>query len=129
GRRRFLRGARADAVRRPAREVLSLRRMASLRVLSFAFLLGCAASAARADTLVLRPGPEGIDTAPYQFTPALSRGDRETLYAFTDPEAVHSFETFVRFELPEDLVGPDEEIAEARLVLHYGFDFDVYGDT
>lgn len=103
--------------------------MASLRVLSFAFLLGCAASAARADTLVLRPGPEGIDTAPYQFTPALSRGDRETLYAFTDPEAVHSFETFVRFELPEDLVGPDEEIAEARLVLHYGFDFDVYGDT
>ncbi|HEY8492673.1 MAG TPA: DNRLRE domain-containing protein [Myxococcota bacterium] len=97
--------------------------------MALSFLLLCAAPGARAETIVLRPGPEGIDTAPYQFTPALVRGDRETLYAFTDPDGVHSFETFVRFELPPDLVGPDEEIAEARLVLHYGFDFDVYGDT
>jgi hypothetical protein len=84
---------------------------------------------ARAEQVVLRPGPEGIDTAPYQFTPAIVRGNRETLYAFTDPDQVHSFETFLRFELPPDLVGPEERIEAARLALYYGFDFDVYGDT
>lgn len=100
------------------------------RALAFAAALLLPALPARAAIeIVLRPGPEGIDTAPYQFTPAVVRGNRETLYAFTDPDGVHSFETFLRFALPPDLIGPDEQVGAARLELYYGFDFDVYGDT
>src|SRR5690606_25069320 len=100
------------------------------RALAFAAALLLPALPARAAIeIVLMPGPEGIDTAPYQFTPAVARGNRERLYAFTDPDGIHSFESFLRFALPPDLIGPNERVGAARLELYYSFDFDVYGDT
>ena len=82
-----------------------------------ALLLG--AQVALAETVVLRPGlDEGVDTSPYQFIPTLPRGNYDKLYAFSDPE--HSFESFLFFELPPDLVGPDEVVSQALLALYYG---------
>ena len=87
------------------------------------------ASSADASTFVIQPGFEGEDTAPYAFLPELSRGTRETLYAFEDPEGVHSFETFVRFELPEALTTSGEPVSQAFLAIFYGFDFTDFGDA
>ncbi len=87
------------------------------------------ASSAGAATFVVQPGFDGEDTAPYSFLPALSRGTRETLYAFNDPEDGHSFETFVRFDLPLPLIEGDEPVAQAFLALFYGFDFTEFGDA
>lgn len=75
--------------------------------------------AARGEVVVLQPGSEGEDAAPYQFLPASFRGGNESLWTFTDPEGVHSFRTFVRFDLPPDLLAPDEEIGSALLVLFF----------
>jgi hypothetical protein len=77
-----------------------------------------AAQPAAARWVELAPGPEGVDSAPYAFFPALPRGMHDTLYAFSDPDA-HGFETYLWFELPEDLLGPDEEVARAFLTLYH----------
>ncbi len=79
-------------------------------------MLGWAASA-RGQTIMLQPGPEGADVAPYQFLPETFRGLNESLWAFTDPDDAHGFRTFLRFDLPADLLAPDERIASALLVL------------
>lgn len=73
--------------------------------------------AAHSEVVVLQPGSEGEDVSPYQFLPASFRGGNESLWAFTDPEGVHSFRTFIQFDLPPDLLAPDEEIGSALLVL------------
>jgi hypothetical protein len=81
------------------------------------------AGPARGEIVVLQPGAEGVDVAPYQFLPASARGLGEALWAFTDPEEAHSFRSFLRFDLPPDLLGPDEQIGSALLALF--FDRDV----
>lgn len=89
-------------------------------------LLGCLAAAApaRAERVELRPGPEGEDVAPYSFFPGLLRGGHPSLWAFTDFEdgQEHAFVTYLRFELPPDLLGPDETVGEALLTLVYALD-------
>jgi hypothetical protein len=86
-----------------------------------AVLLALSAGAAQARFVELTPGPEGADSAPYQFFPALPRGSHDTIYAFREAEG-HSFETFLRFDLPPDLLGPDEEVARAFLILFHSID-------
>ncbi len=89
------------------------------------------AAAARADVVLLQPGPEGADSAPYSFIPSLPRGNRDTNYVFSsvDETGTHSFETFVHFELPEDLLAPGEGIVEAALWIYYAFEFSGFGDA
>lgn len=70
--------------------------------------------------MVLQPGPEGEDTAPYQFLPSSPRGLGESLWVFTDLATnQHSFRTYLRFELPPDLLGPDETVGSALLALFF----------
>ncbi len=75
---------------------------------------------------------DGIDSAPYSFIPSLPRGLRDTQYLFSgeDDDGVHhDFRTFVRFDLPEDLLGPDETVLEAYAWVYYSFDFGGFGDA
>jgi hypothetical protein len=96
----------------------------ALRALAcLALLLPAPASAA---TFVIQ---QGIDSSPYSFFPALPRGARETLHAFTDPEGVHSFETYLGFEIPGDLLGPGEEIGSAHVLFAYTLDSTEQGET
>jgi hypothetical protein len=93
------------------------------------FSLLALAASARADLVVLRPGAEGQDSSPYEFLPALARGNHTSLYAFSDPETAHGFETYLRFDLPVDLLAPDETVAQALLFVFYGIDSTVFGET
>jgi hypothetical protein len=76
---------------------------------------------AHARFVELAPGPEGLDSSPYAFFPALPRGNHDTLYAFSDPTG-HGFEIFLGFELPQDLLGPEEQVAQAFLTLFHAID-------
>jgi hypothetical protein len=98
----------------------------------------CAASlfgasrTAHATITLIQPGPEGADVSPYSFIPSLRRGNRETQYAFTDVDETglsHTFETYVHFSLPVDLVPPGEELSEAYVWIVYSFDFTGFGDA
>jgi len=76
---------------------------------------------------------EGIDVSPYSFLPSLRRGNRDTQYVFTGGRdydgATHDFRTYVRFDLPEDLLEPGEFVAEAYVWLFYGFDYTAFGEA
>jgi len=97
---------------------------------SAAALLGIgllAAPAAGEEVLIL--GEEsGADTAPYKFLPSLARGDRETLWAITDPGNVHSFETYVRFDLPPALLSGELLVEEAVFSIFFSIDSVSFGD-
>jgi hypothetical protein len=74
---------------------------------------------------------QGEDVAPYCFLPTLSRGQYETLYALTanDDEGVcHNFETYLRFDLPANLLDPGETVTNAILLVPYLFSF-AFGGT
>jgi hypothetical protein len=88
------------------------------------------ATPAIAETIVLRPGPEGEDTAPYEFIAALARGGLNTLYAFDDQTNVdpHDFETFLRFDLSGIDLAPDEQVTEAYLTMYYAIDSSIFGE-
>ncbi|MGH0033458.1 MAG: DNRLRE domain-containing protein [Myxococcota bacterium] len=89
------------------------------------------ATTASAETFLLRPGFEGQDTAYYSFIPLLVRGQYSTMYVqtATDEEGeTHSMETYLRFDLPEDLLGPGETVTEAYLRMVYAFSFDHFGE-
>jgi hypothetical protein len=98
-------------------------------VAAFAALF--AATPARADIVLLQPGPEGADTSPYSFIPSLPRGNRDTNYVFSlvDETGSHNFETFVQFELPDDLLAPGETVVQAALWIYYAFDFTGFGEA
>jgi hypothetical protein len=102
------------------------------RVLLPSLLLAAALVApARAEVILLTPGPEGEDSSPYSFLPSQPRGNRETQYAFLSRDEFgfdHSFETFVRFALPADLVGPGEAIVQAVFFVYFSFDDNVFGE-
>lgn len=95
-------------------------------------LLGwlAAASPAAAAWIELRPGPEGEDVAPYEFLPSSLRGNNPNLWATTasvDGQG-HSFVTYLRFDLPADLVATDEAVAQALLTVVYAVDEVGFGE-
>jgi len=100
-------------------------RFASLLV---PLVLVAAAPAARAELFLIQ---EGADSSPYAFTPELPRGFRNTAYAFTNSldGQDHSFEYYIRFDLPPELQDPDVVVEAAFAWVYYGFDFTVFGDT
>lgn len=105
--------------------------MRGVRGLAFG-LVGwlAAASPAMAEWVELRPGPEGEDVAPYSFLPSSLRGSNPNLWATSasaDGQA-HSFITYLRFELPPDLVGPDEQVELALLTVVYAVDEVGFGE-
>lgn len=72
----------------------------------------------------------GVDSSPYRFFPSLARGGSPTAYAFqaVDESANHhDFENFIRFDLPPNLLGPDERVVEAVAWVVYDFGFDGFG--
>jgi len=80
--------------------------------------------------LIEPTGADGQDVAPYCFLPTLGRGQYETNYAVTgmlDGEC-HSFVTYLRFQLPGDLLEPGETVTQATLLLPYLFSF-TFGGT
>jgi hypothetical protein len=81
---------------------------------------------ARAEVVLIQPrvnGATGDDTAPYSFIPSLPRGNHDTLYAFSnvldESNFSHSFETYLRFDLPPGLLGPGETIEQAVVWVYY----------
>jgi len=91
------------------------------------FLAAPAAAAAESEVFVL--GEEsGADTAPYQFIPNLIRGERATLWAITDQDGPHSFDTYVRFDLPPELLSGELLVEEAALSVFFGIDSVSFGD-
>lgn len=100
-------------------------------ILAFSAALALTAPA-RAEIVLLQPGPEGIDSSPYSFLPSQPRGNHETDYAFEGAEDEHgfdhSFQTFLRFELPPDLLGPDEAVGHAVLWVYFAFTGSGFGE-
>ncbi len=85
---------------------------------------------ANGDCMLQPTAEQGQDVSPYCFLPLLTRGDYETNYSFTanDDEGVcHNFETFLRFDLPANLLDPGETVVTARLLLFYAFTFGFDG--
>ncbi len=106
-----------------------MRRARALQVAAAGIIALSLGAPVRSDTVLLQPGVEGEDSSPYSFIPSLPRGNRDTNYLFslTDETGSHNFETFVRFELPPDLLAPGEGIVEAVLWIYYSFDFSGFG--
>ncbi len=90
-------------------------------------LLGPAA-VARGELFLIQSGQ---DCAPYAFAPGLKRGDYNSAYAFTNSLGGqdHSFEYYLRFDVPTDLLLPGEVVQEAYAWVYYGFDYTIFGDT
>ncbi len=105
--------------------VRTLRR--ALAALALAWALEPALPAVAEEILV----QSGQDAAPYSFLPSLARGARETAYSFTGDDEIglsHNFNSFIRFDLPPDLIPPGEEVVEAVAWVTYGFDFTGFGE-
>jgi hypothetical protein len=104
--------------------------MRKLFAVALAIGLGSAVPAAAA-VFVITPGPEGEDSSPYSFLPFLNRGQYETLYVFdgSGGDANHTFETYLRFELPPQMLQTGETVTAAYLVVTYAYNFTGYGDT
>jgi hypothetical protein len=90
--------------------------------------LAVCASASRAETFLIQSGE---DSSPYAFTPGLARGFRNTAYAFTNglEGEDHSFEYYIRFNLPPELFEPGIAVDYAYAWIYYGYDYTVFGDT
>lgn len=100
--------------------------LAGLLAALLAVLLPAIPAAAQ-ETITIAPGPEGEDVSYYSFLPLLQRGDYTTMYAhtsFDEQQQSHSMETFVRFPLPQDLLGPGETVLDAFLIMVFAFTFD-----
>ena len=85
---------------------------------------GSVAAHRYSDRLSVQEGFLGQDVSPYEFLPLLQRGQRGTLYAYTalgDDGESHSFETYVRFNLPPDFPPPGETVSEAYFWIVYSF--------
>jgi hypothetical protein len=92
---------------------------------AFAALLLCAA-AARAESVLIQPGPEGEDNSPYAFIPSLIRNTNTTAYAFSSivDGARHDFQYFLKF----DVTPFDGTVQYAYAYFYYGFGFDGFGN-
>jgi hypothetical protein len=101
--------------------------MSARLAIATAALVLCA-SLARAETFLIQSGE---DSSPYAFTPGLARGFRNTAYAFTnslDGED-HSFEYYIRFNLPPELFEPGVTVDYAYAWVYYGYDYTLFEDT
>ncbi|MEM9176345.1 MAG: DNRLRE domain-containing protein [Myxococcota bacterium] len=111
------------------------------RWILMAAILGAlfATTAAQAQTSVtLAPGPEGEDVSYYSFIPLLARGDYPTMYAhtaFSPTGSEHSMSSFIRFDLPANLLtletpGPGEivTVTDAFLLMNFAFSFSHEGE-
>lgn len=101
----------------------------SARRIAAAALLLLSASTARAETFLVQSGD---DTSPYAFAPDLPRFDRNTAYAFTNFDELnrdHSFEYYIRFNLPPELLEPGVMVDYAYAWVYYGYDYTVFEDT
>jgi hypothetical protein len=91
--------------------------------------LALAGASARAETFLIQSGQ---DSSPYAFTPGLVRGAHSTAYVFTafDPETGrdHSFEYYIRFNLPPELLVPGIEIEYAYAWVYHGYSYTLFGD-
>ena len=80
----------------------------------------------------LRPdGASSDDVGAYCFIPTLLRGQNPANYAFTADDIggeCHDFQTFMRFELPADLLAPGETVTTAFLNVPYLFSFAIEGE-
>lgn len=85
-----------------------------------------AATSARAESVLIQPGPEGEDSAPYAFIPSLPRGNHTTAYAFssTVDGAKHDFQYFLKF----DVSAYSGTVQYAYAYFYYGFGFDGFGN-
>lgn len=81
---------------------------------------------ARAESVLIQPGPAGADVAPYAFIPSLPRGQHDTAYAFsaTIDGAPHDFQYYLKFDLPAGLRG---EVEYAYVWFYHGFGFEGFG--
>jgi Thrombospondin type 3 repeat len=92
--------------------------------LAFVLALG-AASAARAESVLIQPGDEGEDNSPYAFIPSLIRADHRSAYAFSSvvEGSRHDFQYFLKFD-----VSPYRGTVQyAYAYFYYGFGFDGFG--
>jgi hypothetical protein len=91
-----------------------------------AALVVLAAAPSRAETFLIQTGQ---DSAPYAFLPALRRGFHTSGWAFTlsDAEGDHSFEYYIKWNLPPELSEPGVEIAYAYAWVYHGFSDEVFG--
>ena len=70
----------------------------------------------------------GVDVAPYEFLPSSNRGNYTTLYAFDESNG-HDFETYIRFQLPENLLPEGHVVTQAIFFIAYAFDYTAFGET
>lgn len=70
----------------------------------------------------------GWDVAPYQFLPSNNRGSYTTLYSFSGTGG-HDFETYIRFDLPANLLPEGHVVTSATFFIAYAFDYTAFGDT
>lgn len=90
--------------------------------------LWLAPTAIGAETFLIQSGE---DSSPYSFTPESPRGFKSTAYAFTNDEdgEDHSFEYYIRWNLPAQLFEPGVTVQQAYAWVYYGYDFTERGDT
>lgn len=72
------------------------------------------------------------DVSPYSFIQLLPRGASHTMYAYHlgvwEDGYTHDHETFLRYELPEDLLLSEETVVQASLIMVYAFSFSHWPD-
>lgn len=93
-----------------------------------AALVLLAGAAAHAETFLIQSGQ---DSSPYAFTPELVRGALSTAYVFTafdEDDRDHSFEYYIRWNLPPALLEPGVEIDYAYAWVYHGFSYTLFGD-
>ncbi|MGH0028742.1 MAG: DNRLRE domain-containing protein [Myxococcota bacterium] len=87
-----------------------------------------AAAPAAAELFLIQ---QGQDSSPYAFLPELPRGFYNSAYAYTNTLGGedHSFEYYIEFDLPPELLVPGTVVDEAYAWIYYGFDYTIFGDT
>jgi hypothetical protein len=94
-----------------------------------AALAAALAPAAGADTFLIQ---SGVDTSPYSFLPNSVRGSAATLYAvntFDQATGYHTFETFIRFNLPSNFVPEGQVVQSASFFILYAFEIDGFPNS
>jgi len=95
--------------------------------LLLASLFAAAAAPVRAGTFLIQSGQ---DSSPYSFTPNTRRGFLNTAYAFTafDQGVEHSFEYYIQWSLPPQLLEPGVEVTQALAWVYHGYTYTLFGD-
>lgn len=103
---------------------------ATLAALASIVWIGLAPLSSQGEVVVLWEPSD--DVSPYSFIPFLPRGAYHTMYTYElglfSDGFTHDHQMFLRYELPEDLLGPGETIEEAWLLMVYAFSFSHWPD-